>query len=110
MSYTSFLTPEFKRAFKRLAKKYASFENDFFAIAYELENNPFQGESLGQNLRKVRLQIASKNKGKSGGARLIILVLQVNQELVFITVYDKSELSSLEISALKKLAQAYLGR
>ncbi len=34
-------------------------------------DNPTSGTSLGHNLYKIRLAIASKGKGKSGGARVI---------------------------------------
>jgi hypothetical protein len=108
VAYTSILTEEFRREAKNLSKRYVSFKDDFIEIAESLLINPLQGESLGNNLRKIRLRIKSKNKGKSGGARLIILVLQIEKELVFITIYDKSDLSSMETEALKKLAKQYL--
>ena len=37
----------------------------------DLEQNPLLGTDLGDGLRKVRMKITSKGKGKSGGARVI---------------------------------------
>ncbi len=60
------LGDEFKRQFKRLAKKYPSLKNDFITFKKELSDKPFQGSDLGSGTRKVRMAIASKGNGKSG--------------------------------------------
>lgn len=65
--------PEFERRAKMLAKKYRSFVDDYNAFLYELERNPFSGTPLGGNTYKHRMAIASKGKGKSGGARVLFL-------------------------------------
>ena len=62
---------EFARGAKALRKKYPSFESDYEKFLEELEKNPFSGESLGLHTYKYRMAIASKGKGKSGGARVI---------------------------------------
>lgn len=67
------LTKSFKRAFKRLNKKYYSLDNDLEKLLDSLEENPLQGDELGQDCFKVRMAIESKNKGKSGGSRVIKL-------------------------------------
>lgn len=67
-------TPEFKREYKRLSKKYASLENDLKILIAELEQNPTCGTTLGNNAFKIRLAISSKNKGKSGSARVILIL------------------------------------
>lgn len=67
------LTKSFKRAFKRLNKKYYSLDNDLEKLLDSLEENPLQRDELGQDCFKVRMAIESKNKGKSGGSRVIKL-------------------------------------
>ncbi|HVT62924.1 MAG TPA: type II toxin-antitoxin system RelE/ParE family toxin, partial [Legionellaceae bacterium] len=57
--------------------------------------DPKSGESVGNNCYKVRMSIASKNKGKSGGARVITYVRFVNEEIFLISIYDKSEISNI---------------
>ena len=64
-------TPDFARELKRLAKRYTSIKNDYQSFLDALCMNPLMGTELGKHLRKVRFPIASKAKGKSGGARVI---------------------------------------
>ena len=63
---------EFERQLRKLSKKYRSMLDDYDAFLTGLEQDPFQGSSLGKGVRKVRMAIASKGKGKSGGARVIL--------------------------------------
>lgn len=54
---------EFKRQFKRLAKKYHSLIDDFESWKNEILKNPLVGDDLGSGVRKVRMSIESKGKG-----------------------------------------------
>ena len=72
MEVTFGYTTEFKRQIKRLRKKYASLQSDFDELLAELSENPFAGVDLGDGVRKVRMAIKSKGKGKSGGARVTL--------------------------------------
>lgn len=69
---------EFDRQFKRLAKKYKSLLDDYLTFSNELKKNPFQGSELGSGVRKIRMAILSKGKGKSGGARVLTLTMLVS--------------------------------
>ena len=71
MNYEIITIAPFDRQLKRLVKKYPSLKSEFIAFATSLMENPEQGTSLGANCYKIRLAIASKNKGKSGGGRII---------------------------------------
>ena len=100
---------EFERGAKALRKKYPSFEKDYDTFLDELEKNPFAGESLGQHTYKHRMAIASKGKGKSGGARVITYnVQQTGSEEILITlmtIYDKSDIENVSDAYLKSLVQ-----
>ena len=100
---------EFERGAKALRKRYPSFESDYDAFLNELEKNPYGGESLGHHTYKNRMAIASKGKGKSGGARVITYNLQqVNDEEVLITlmsIYDKSDVENVSDAYLRSLVQ-----
>ena len=50
-----------------------------------------QGDSLGQGLYKVRMKIASKGQGKSGGARVITCIKIIENKVILAAIYDKSE-------------------
>jgi len=100
---------EFKRGAKTLRKKYPSFVNDYNTFLDELEKNPFSGESLGKHTYKNRMAIASKGKGKSGGARVITYNLQkLNEEEILITlmaIYDKSDIENVSDAYLRSLVE-----
>ena len=93
---------------KKLAKKYKSLADDLEVLKKELIENPKIGVSLGENVRKIRMAIASKGKGKSGGARVItcdVLIDIENTDIYLLTIYDKNEqddISYNEIIALKR--------
>ena len=67
MSYNVLPIPPFDRQLKRLSKKYPSLKAEYLQLIESLEQNPEQGTNLGNNCYKIRLSIASKGKGKSGG-------------------------------------------
>ncbi len=54
--------PEFKRQFKRLAKKYHSLKTDYNAWLDEIYKNPLIGDDLGGGVRKIRMTIADKGE------------------------------------------------
>lgn len=59
---------QFLKDLKRLAKKYKSLRDDYAGLLASLKENPLMGTDLGNGTRKIRLAIASKGNGKSGGA------------------------------------------
>lgn len=96
-------TTDFKTAYKRLKKKYASFDSDFRTLMRSLTEKPEQGVELFDGIRKIRLNIKSKGKGKSGGARIIIRVQRINDVLAFLFVYDKSEMENVRDEYLRDI-------
>ena len=78
-----------------------------------LKNYPYSGVDLGNGLRKVRMAIKSKGRGKSHGARIItyiILVSKDESEINLLTIYDKAErenISKEEIEEIAKTMQLY---
>ena len=61
----------FTKEFKRLAKRYRSLIDDYEAFLDNLRLNPLQGDEIAPHVRKIRMAITSKGRGKSGGARVI---------------------------------------
>ena len=51
----------------------------------------------------MRLAIASKGKGKSGGARVITCVKIVKSVVYLLAIYDKSERETISDAELKQL-------
>ncbi|HLA96058.1 MAG TPA: type II toxin-antitoxin system RelE/ParE family toxin [Pyrinomonadaceae bacterium] len=93
----------FARSAKKLAKRYHSFTCDLTELIRELKVDPTLGVSLGGNLRKIRLSIKSKGKGKSGGARVITYLVVVEETIYLLAVYDKSDMENIPDEDLKAL-------
>jgi len=111
MNYRIVTTDDFERNFKRLSKKYHSLKDDYEILINELLKNPTMGDDLGNNTRKVRMAIASKNRGKSCGARVItfnVLVDMVNTKIYLLTIYDKGEHDSISKKEIAQLKMAHL--
>ncbi len=93
----------FDRELKHLSKKYLSLKADLGYLIQQLQENPTLGTSLGDNAYKIRLAITSKNKGKSGGARIVTYYITQNNELYLLSIYDKSQQSDINDKLLKQL-------
>lgn len=105
MSYKIELTDNFKKEVKPLIKKYDSLRNEIEALGERLSENPTIGTPLGNDVYKIRLAIASKNKGKSGGARIISFVKIINETVFLLSIYNKGDRDNItdkEIQGLLK--------
>lgn len=110
MSYEVIATSRFKRDIKKLLKKYISLKREFSEFLDSLEENPQLGIHLGNECYKIRIAIASKGKGKSGGARVITHILIKDQKVFLLTIYDKSEKENISDKELNEfLSQIYSG-
>ncbi len=103
MNYNVIATPRFRRDIKKLAKKYISLKSEYANLINDLETNPEQGVSLGNNCYKIRISIASKGKGKSGGARVITYAVVKENTVFLLTIYDKSEKENISNKELNEL-------
>ena len=102
-------TPTFDKEFKRLKKKYISLPNDLEIFEKELLEDTNIGIDLGGNVRKVRIAVKSKNKGKSGGVRVITysVILKITDRMIFlVTLFDKSDKENIPDSEIKKIIKA----
>jgi hypothetical protein len=108
MSYNIEITDNFKKEAKKLIKKYASLKNEIAALGIELAKNPTLGTPLGNDVFKIRLAIASKNKGKSGGARVISFVKIIDKTVYLLSIYNKSEVDNLTDKQIQELIKDYL--
>ncbi len=109
MSYSVELTANFKKEAKRLVKKYTSLKTELAQLFTQLEENPTLGTPLGNNIYKIRLAIASKNKGKSGGARVLSFVKITQTTVLLFAIYSKGEVDNLTDNQIQELIKEYLG-
>lgn len=103
MSFRVRTIPAFERCAKPLVKKYPSLRNELRALFLSLQENHDQGTPLGKGCYKIRLAIASKGKGRSGGARVVTCVFTVDKTVWLLTIFDKSEQASVTDRELKAL-------
>lgn len=106
MSFSVIPTGRFKKEAKRLSKKFSSLKEELAGLSEILANQPDIGTPLGNNTYKIRIAIKSKGKGKSGGGRVITYMVDRNEEIYLLTIYDKSELDNIDDKTLKTIIQS----
>lgn len=108
MNYKIKSTPHFEKELKKIASKYPSLKSDLKNLLEILSVNPEIGSPFGNNCFKIRLAITSKGKGKSGGARVIIYIVYTLKEVLLLSIYDKSEKSTISNAEILKRVKLYL--
>jgi mRNA-degrading endonuclease RelE of RelBE toxin-antitoxin system len=108
MGYKVELSENFKREAKRLVKKYPSLKTELDELFGHLEENPTMGTPLGNDIYKIRLAVASKNAGKSGGARVMSFVQVTATTVLLFSIYNKGEKDSISDKEIKALLKDYL--
>ena len=106
MNFEIIPTPDFEKSFKALAKRHRSLKQDFLKFSNDLKKNPFQGDELTPGIRKIRMSITSKGRGKSGGARIItytMVTLEDTGHVYLIDIYDKADFSSVDVGTIKSI-------
>ncbi|MFD2203729.1 type II toxin-antitoxin system RelE/ParE family toxin [Shivajiella indica] len=105
MSFKVATIAPFRKEAKKLMKKYPSLKIELAELGRQLSIDPTAGTSLGNNCFKIRLAIASKGKGKSGGARVITHFYVAEDTIFLLSIYDKSEKENISDSQIKSLLQ-----
>lgn len=108
MSYKIELTDNFKKEPKKLIKKYASLRGEIANLGKDLAERPTMGTPLGNDVFKVRIPIASKNKGKSGGAKIISFVKIINETVYLLSIYSKGSKDNITDKEIEELLKHYL--
>lgn len=106
MSFEISTTAEFEKQAKALNKRHRSFKNDLLEFVKSLRENPFQGVELSPGIRKIRMTITSKGRGKSAGARVItytIVSAAAEGRVYLMNIYDKADFSTVELSVIKEI-------
>lgn len=103
MSFEIKSTSRFAKELKRLTKKYPSLKKEYSGLLISLQSTPTQGIEIGNNCYKIRISIASKGKGKSGGGRVITFLFSKKKHLILISIFDKSEKESISDAEIKRI-------
>jgi len=108
MNYNIELTETFKNEAKKLIKKYPSLRAEIEELGNHLVVTPTLGIPLGNDVYKIRISIASKNKGKSGGARIITYVKVVAETVYLLSIYSKGDKDNISDKEIEKLLKEYV--
>ncbi|MFI5205607.1 MAG: addiction module toxin RelE [Candidatus Paceibacterales bacterium] len=90
-------------------KKFPSLAGELDGLEEVLLVHPQTGTDIGSGIFKIRLASKSKGAGKSGGFRVITYLVRPAEEgvdIYLITIYDKSEESTIDKALLKKLVKS----
>ena len=108
MSYKIELSANFKKEAKKLVKRYPSLKAELAGLFTELEDDPTKGTPLGNDIYKIRLAVASKNKGRSGGARVMSFVKVTYTSVLLFSIYSKGDKDSISDKEISQLLKDYL--
>ena len=108
MSYVIHSSKDFDVSFKKLSKRHRSIREDLAAFINTLREDPMQGVELSPGIRKIRMAITSKGRGKSGGVRVITanaIIAEHEGHIALLTIYDKADSSTVKLNVIKKMAR-----
>ncbi|HRF57721.1 MAG TPA: type II toxin-antitoxin system RelE/ParE family toxin, partial [Campylobacterales bacterium] len=91
---------------KKLEKRYPQISNDLAEFTKTIYSKDDLGTSLGNNIYKARIKNSDKNRGKSGGYRLITLLKVIENEVYLLFIYDKSDFENINDSDILELIEA----
>jgi len=106
MNFEIHTIPNFDRNVKKLSKRYKSLKTDIINLVSEIRSNPYIGADLGSGIRKIRMAISDKGRGKSHGARVITYTVEVDEErgiVTLLTIYDKKDKDTITGEEIRKL-------
>ena len=97
----------FLKEAKQLSKKFKLLKSDLKQVVDEIETKNDLGVYLGFNLFKKRVKNSSIPTGKSGGFRVIIYQ-QIENKIVLISIYSKTEKENLSDEELSEIIKVYM--
>lgn len=96
--YEIIVSNYFAKQLKKLAKKNHQLKENLRTALFSF--NKDQAISIGHGVYKFR--VSSDNKGKSGGYRVYVYVVEINKILTPIAIYSKNEKENLTLNEMSK--------
>ncbi len=96
----------FDKQAKQLSKKFNLFKSDLENFVNNFEEYHATATNIKINLFKIRLSNSNKNRGKSAGYR-IYYYLKVDEMVYLLTIYDKSQIESINENVLIDLVKEF---
>jgi len=96
----------FDKQSKQLSKKFNLLKNDLEDFVNNFDDHHVTATNIKINFFKVRLSNSNKNKGKSAGYR-IYYYLKIDDTVYLLTIYDKSQIQSINENILNNLIKEF---
>lgn len=96
--YEILVSNYFAKQLKRLIKKNLNLKENLRSALFNFNKN--QAISIGHGVYKFR--VSAENKGKSGGYRVYVYVVEINRILTPIAIYPKNEKENLSLNEMSK--------
>lgn len=111
MSYNVYLCQPFKRSVKLLLKRFPHIKEDVAQAIREIVQTPALGVVIpgSEGVRKLRVQSSDLQHGKSGGFRLLYVVIPEQQLLCPLLIYAKSDREDVAAGELRQLLRELAG-
>ncbi|RLC89948.1 MAG: type II toxin-antitoxin system RelE/ParE family toxin [Chloroflexi bacterium] len=105
MSYSVYLPDSFKRSLKRLTRRFPRVRQDVSAAIEEILRVPSLGIVIpgSGGVRKLRVRSTDLERGKSGGFRLLYIVLPDRELICPLLIYAKSDWEDVTRRELRAL-------
>lgn len=105
MSYSAYLPDSFKRSLKSLTKRFPNVRQDTVAALKEILRSPTLGVVIpgSGGIRKLRVRSTDLQRGKSGGFRLLYVVLPDRELICPLLIYAKSDQENIARRELRAL-------
>lgn len=94
--YRIVITDHFKRQLKKLVKKDRNLKQELIFVLKDFEKKKFT--AIGKDIFKLRMR--GQGRGKSGGYRLYVFVMEVEGILTPICIYSKNKCENMLVSEL----------
>ena len=104
--YQPVYTDHFKKRLKKMRKKYPQLKRSIIALVDNFVKN--QSISLGGNTYKLRFSTPDIQKGKNKSFRLVILLLEIENLIVPLTVYFKGDTDDISPQEIELHVEAVL--
>lgn len=95
-----FLSEHFNKQLKTYLRRFKNLKEDLMKCLKEF--NKEQAIHLGKNNYKIRLRSSDLGKGKSGGFRLIVHIIQIDQAILPISIFFKSDIKTMSLQEINE--------
>jgi mRNA-degrading endonuclease RelE of RelBE toxin-antitoxin system len=102
-------TPEFKRALRKLVKKYHHIRSDLQPVIMLLQKGELVGDrvsGVGNTIFKARVRNSDIQKGKRSGYRLIYWQ-KTRKYITLVTIYSKLDQGDISAREIKRIIKEF---